>query len=104
MSKRQKINRFIDGTNNVICDTCGTKRKAFQCTLQMIKEMPNVMVCTDTCLDEHNPQMDVHGVPDRQVAPIVRPDSDSNAPDLGAFTDGYTAPLTANNLRTNGVK
>lgn len=103
MAKRTVIEKWIDGTWNVICDTCGRKRKAFQCTMQEIPEMPNVFVCTETCLDKHNEQYDVTGVEDDMNVPVVRVDSNSNAPTLGDFCDGYTAALTYLNLTNNGV-
>lgn len=102
MSRRQVINKYIPGDWNVICDVCGRKRKASQCTLQMIREMPNVYVCTDTCLDEYNPQLYVRGVPDPQIVPIIRDDSDSNIRGFVAVAP-YTGPITADQLRTNGV-
>lgn len=99
---RTLIQDYIPGAWNVICDTCGRKRKNFQCVMQMIPEMPNVFVCKE-CADVHNSQYDVTGVVDKQTVPTVRDDSNSNATGLGAFCDGYTAPLTASNLNNNGV-
>lgn len=83
------IETYIHGAWNVTCDRCGLKKKNFECTLQMNKEDNNVFVCTDKCLDVHNPQQDLTGIPDKQSVPIPRPG------------DGYTtyanavAPLTA---------
>lgn len=98
MATKKVINTYIPGAWNVICDRCGTKRKNFQCTMQMIPERPNLFVCTDTCLDKHNPQFDVTGVQDLQAVPVPRPDSNSNAQNLGAFAPGYSAPITAANV------
>lgn len=102
MGTRLVINKFIDGDWNVICDTCGRKRKRSQCTLSLIPDMPNVLVCTDTCLDIQNPQYFVRGVPDIQTVPDSRSDSDGNVVGYIGVAP-YTGPITAADLITNGV-
>jgi hypothetical protein len=67
------IENYIAGAWNVTCDRCGRKRKNFECTLQMNKEQSNILVCTETCLDIHNPQVDVTGIPDNPSVPLARP-------------------------------
>lgn len=102
MSSKRIVEKYLPGDWNVICDLCGIKRKASQCTMQMIPEMPNMFVCTDTCLDKHNEQYDVRGVEDHVNVPIVRDDSPSNSVGFVAVAP-YTGPITAAQLQTNGV-
>ncbi len=103
VANRKVINKYIIGSWNVICDVCGRKRKNFQCVMTQIPESPNLFVCADTCVDKHNPQYDVRGVPDPQVVPVVRNDSPSNVVGFQGDPPFYTGPITGANLQTNGV-
>jgi hypothetical protein len=88
MANKKVIKTYIPGQWNVICDRCGVKRKSSQVTMQMNKEQSNILVCTDTCLDKHQPQVDVRGIPDNTSVPFPRP-GDGYAVDPLAEPFGY---------------
>lgn len=56
------------GDYNVICDTCGFKRKFSETKLQW----DNKLVCQE-CYEERHPQDFVRGLTDKQTVPIARP-------------------------------
>lgn len=66
-SKRSK-NSYEKGTNNVICDRTGFKRKANQCRF----EWNNLFVLNDWW-EERQPQDFLRGFPDRQQPEVSRP-------------------------------
>lgn len=101
-----KRSYYAKGQWNVVCDRCGAYKKFSEVVMQMIPEFPNILVCKDKCLDKHNPQFDLRGVPDNPTAPVVRDNTTTNTTlnsSANGYADGYTAPLTASNLSSNGV-
>jgi hypothetical protein len=65
-------NRLVLGSWNVICDSCGFKKKSYQ----VRKRWDGLIVCADTCWETDHPQkyLRVHG--DVIAPPFVRPDPD----------------------------
>ena len=60
---------FNFGDWNIICEKCGMKRKASECSLNW----QNQLVC-GPCWESRHPQEYVKGIPDNQSVPIARPD------------------------------
>lgn len=86
---------YSPGEWNIVCDRCGRYRKIQECTLQMNKEQSNILVCTDTCLDVHQQQTDLKGIPDNQSVPLPRP-GDAYTVYAAADPFGYDS-LTSDN-------
>ena len=61
---------YKTGDYNAICDHCGRKRKASECSLTW----QNEFVCADTCWSPRHPQDFVTGVSEDTTVPIARPD------------------------------
>jgi len=81
-----KANHYVHGSNNVICDRCGFKRKA-----QDVREdgdKRGLMVCKDTCWDARQPQRMVKAKHDDQKPKVSRPEPTDNTPD----TSGWITP------------
>lgn len=91
-------NQYIFGDYFVTCDRCGEKRLASECTLQMNKEQSNILVCTDKCLDQHNPQVDLAGIPDNPATPLPRPGDGYTKYPLAVAVQGNTTLGTGQSL------
>jgi hypothetical protein len=63
--------KLILGTWNVICDRCGSKKKAFEVAKEPVT---NLIVCKDTCWEMRHPQEYVRAKPDDQTVPFTRPE------------------------------
>lgn len=66
-----KADKFVLGTYNVICDTCGLKFKANQLRFTW----DGYYVCAK-CWEPRHPQDLVRGKYDKMTVPIARPDDD----------------------------
>lgn len=62
--------RFIDGAWNVICDSCGFKKKSFE----VRKRWDGLYVCADTCWETDHPQKFIRVREGPIAPPFVRPD------------------------------
>jgi len=63
-----KRDYYKDGDYNVLCDQCGSKRKASECLLQW----NHLFVCSK-CFERRQPQDFVRGRKDNQLVPVARP-------------------------------
>lgn len=63
-------NHYINGAWNVICDSCGFKKKNFE----VRKRWDGLIVCADTCWETDHPQKYIKVKEGPIAPPFVRPD------------------------------
>jgi hypothetical protein len=64
-------NTYVHGTNNVICDRTGFKRKATDCSFEW-----NGLFVWNEVWEERHPQDLIRGFPDDQSPDVSRPDGE----------------------------
>lgn len=62
--------RYVRGAWNVICDSCGFKKKSFE----VRKRWDGLYVCADTCYERDHPQKFLRVKEGVIAPPFVRPD------------------------------
>jgi hypothetical protein len=66
-------NYYVQGGWNVICDSCGFKKKNHQ----VRKRWDGLIVCADTCWETDHPQKYIRVSEDTIAPPFVRPEAEN---------------------------
>lgn len=97
------------GTNNVLCDVCGFKKKSDQ----VRKNWKGLFVCTDSCWEPRHPQDFLRGVEEKAAPDFIRNEPEDTFTDVcwiwqrsayaglgsaGCMIAGYTTGLSAAQL------